>query len=79
MLRDWKAIAGMTQTYVAVTNQYIDAGVNCNLMLNTAVSSLGLAFGPYDVYSNMLMVRMLQVMRMVRLEIFGAVLLSIQA
>lgn len=51
MLRDWKAIAGMTQTYDAVTNQYIDAGVNCNLMLNTAVSSLGLAFGPYRVYS----------------------------
>lgn len=51
MLRDWADIAQMTQTYDAVTNHYIDASVNCNLMLNTAVSSLGLVFGPYRKYS----------------------------
>lgn len=51
LLRDWANIANLTQTYDAVTNHYIDASVNCNLMLNTAVSSLGLVFGPYRFYT----------------------------
>ncbi len=51
MLRDWKSIAGLTQTYEAVTNQYIDAGSNCNLLITTAVSSVGMVFGPYRLYS----------------------------
>lgn len=51
MLRDLVGIAQLAQTYDAVTNQYIDASVNCNLLINTAMSSLGLVFGPYRVYS----------------------------
>ena len=51
MLRDWKALASLTQTYDAVTNQYIDAGSNCNLLISTSVGTLGLVFGPYRVYS----------------------------
>ena len=30
---------------------YIDASLNCNLLLMTAYSKMGLAFGPYSVYS----------------------------
>lgn len=34
MLRDWVGIAQLAQTYDAVTNQYIDASVNCNLLIS---------------------------------------------
>lgn len=51
MLRDWRAIASLAQTYEAVTNQYIAADENSNLLINTAVSRLGVAFGPYYTYS----------------------------
>ncbi len=51
MLRDWKATAEMTQTYDAIVSHFIDASLNCNLLLLTAYSKMGLAFGPYFVYS----------------------------
>ncbi len=51
MLRDWKATAGMTQTYDAIVSHFIDASLNCNLLLLTAYSKMGLAFGPYYLYS----------------------------
>lgn len=50
-LRDWEAQSKMTQDYEVLTNHYIDHKVNANLILLTAYSNLGLAFGPYSVYS----------------------------
>ena len=46
-LRDYGALASMVQDYTAVGNAYIDAQANCNLLLCTGYSILGLAFGPY--------------------------------
>ncbi|MBO5627325.1 MAG: RagB/SusD family nutrient uptake outer membrane protein [Prevotella sp.] len=50
MLRDWDYQSTMTQEFDAISQHYIDASLNCNLLLNTAYSSIGLAFGPYDVW-----------------------------
>lgn len=47
MLRDYKGIAAMTQSFGAVSNEYINANINSNLLLLTAYSSLGTTFGPY--------------------------------
>ena len=51
MLRDWEAQSKMTQKYEPIVEHYIDASLNCNLLLMTAYSKMGLAFGPYSVYS----------------------------
>ena len=51
MLRDWAYQATMTQEYEAIVNHYISSTLNCNLMLCTAMSSVGLAFGPYMYYT----------------------------
>lgn len=51
MLRDWKYQASMTQSYEPIVEHYIDASLDCNLLLMTAFSKMGLAFGPYMVYS----------------------------
>ena len=51
MLRDWKYQSKMTQDYEPIVEHYIDASLNCNLLLMTANSKMGLAFGPYRVYS----------------------------
>ena len=51
MLRDWEYQSTMTQKYTAIVEHYIDASLNCNLLLMTAYSKMGLAFGPYYVYS----------------------------
>lgn len=51
MLRDWKNMAGMTQDYEVIAKHYIDATLNCNLLLLTAYSKMGLCFGPYSTYS----------------------------
>ena len=51
MLRDWQYQAGMTQSYDPIVEHYIDASLNCNLLLMTAYSKMGLAFGPYMIYS----------------------------
>ena len=51
VLRDWKAQAAMTQDYEVLTNHFIDSSLSCNLLLITAYSKMGLAFGPYSVYS----------------------------
>ncbi|MCR4957090.1 MAG: RagB/SusD family nutrient uptake outer membrane protein [Prevotella sp.] len=51
MLRDWSYMATMTQTYAALTQHYIDATLNANLLLLTAYSSMGLVFGPYNYLS----------------------------
>lgn len=47
MLRNWKAMAAMTQNFEAITNQYINAEENANLLLLTSYSAGGLFFGPY--------------------------------
>lgn len=46
-LRDWATMASMTQTKEAITDAYIDAAANCNLLLGTGYSNLGLIFGGY--------------------------------
>lgn len=51
MLRDWAAQAEMTQKYDAIVEHYISSSLNANLLLLTAYSKMGLAFGPYYVYS----------------------------
>ena len=51
MLRDWEYQSTMTQKYDPIVEHYIDASLNCNLLLMTAYSKMGLAFGPYSVYS----------------------------
>ena len=51
MLRDWKAMADMTQTFAALSQHYIDASLNCNLLLMTAYSAMGIVFGPYNYWS----------------------------
>ncbi len=51
MLRDWSYMATMTQTFDAITQHYIDATLNCNLLLLSGYSSIGLVFGPYQYMS----------------------------
>lgn len=50
VLRDWKAMAAMTQSFEAVTDAYIDASAPCNLLITTGYSTLGVMFGPYTSY-----------------------------
>lgn len=47
MLRDWAYMETMTQDYDAITQHYIDASLNCNLLLLTSYSNIGIVFGPY--------------------------------
>ncbi len=51
LLRDWDYMATMTQTYAAISQHYIDASLNCNLLMLTAYSAMGLVFGPYNYLS----------------------------
>ncbi|MCF0175532.1 MAG: RagB/SusD family nutrient uptake outer membrane protein [Bacteroidales bacterium] len=51
MLRDWLDQSKMTQDSDVLTEHYIDAKLNCNLMLLTAYSTMGMNFGPYRHYS----------------------------
>ena len=51
MLRDWEYQSTMTQKLDPIVDHYIDASLNCNLLLMTAYSKMGLAFGPYYLYT----------------------------
>lgn len=51
MLRDWAYMATMTQDFDAITQHYIDASLNCNLLLLTNYSYIGIVFGPYRFLS----------------------------
>lgn len=51
MLRDWQYVSTMTQSSSAVCQHYIDASLNCNLLLLTGYSYMGLVFGPYRYLS----------------------------
>lgn len=47
MLRDWKSMASMTQSIEAISNEYISASSNANLLLLTAYSSMGVIWSNY--------------------------------
>lgn len=49
-LRDWKVLGGMAQKQEALANHYIDASLNCNLLLSTFHTSAGLYLGAYTYY-----------------------------
>lgn len=51
MLRDWKSMAAMTQQRDAITNEYVNASSNANLLLLTGYSNIGVVFGPWASYS----------------------------
>ena len=51
MLRDWAFMASMTRDWNAISQHYIDASVNSNLLLLTSYSYMGLVFGPYRYLS----------------------------
>lgn len=48
MLRDWQGMSYMTQTAKAICNEYISGSANCNLLMQTLYSNLGIVFGPYS-------------------------------
>ncbi len=48
VLRNYKVMGGMTQEIGAITQKYIDATENCNLLMHTGYSAAGLAFGNYS-------------------------------
>ena len=50
MLRNWSEMAAMTQSASAITNEYINANSNCNLLMLTAYSRAGVAFGAYTTW-----------------------------
>ena len=47
MLRDYEAQSTMTQEFTAIRLHYIEPALNSNLLLATAYSMIGWAFGPY--------------------------------
>ncbi len=51
MLRDWKSIAAMTQSLSAVSNEYINASSNANLLMLTAYSSMGVIWSSWSLRS----------------------------
>ncbi len=51
MLRDWEYQSTMTQKREPIVEHYIDASLNCNLLLMTAYSQMGVAFGPWFALS----------------------------
>lgn len=45
LLRDWAGMAKMSQTsYQAITNEFVNADSNCNLLLMTSISNTGYIF-----------------------------------
>ncbi|MCM1138351.1 MAG: RagB/SusD family nutrient uptake outer membrane protein [Duncaniella sp.] len=48
MLRDWAYVATMPQDVQAICNEYVNANSNCNLLMFTAYSSLGLYMSNYS-------------------------------
>lgn len=47
MLRDWNTFKGLPKTDQVQPNAYISTTANCNLLLQTAYSRLGVTFGAY--------------------------------
>jgi len=50
MLRDWSTVATLTRDFDVHSNHFISTSLNCNLLLMTAYSNLGLVFGPYTTW-----------------------------
>lgn len=50
MLRDWKNIGEKTSEFEALSQHYIDASLNCNLLLSQYVSNVAVYLGPYTIY-----------------------------
>ena len=50
MLRDYAYMGSMTQQIQAVAQHYIDASLNCNLLLTTGYSRMGLTMGNYSTW-----------------------------
>lgn len=50
MLRDWAAMAKLTQSFAVVCNEFISPSSNANLLLSTSFSRLGVLWGPYTSY-----------------------------
>ncbi len=50
MLRDWSSYKEMTATREAYTLHYVETSLNCNLLMMTAYSNLGLAFGNWSSF-----------------------------
>lgn len=50
LLRDWSSYTDMTATREAYTLHYTETSLNCNLLLMTAYSNLGYAFGNWNLY-----------------------------
>lgn len=51
MLRDWRTYASLPRSGQVQPNAYISSTENCNLLLQTSYSRLGVAFGGYSNYS----------------------------
>lgn len=51
MLRDWTTYARLPRTGQVQPNAYISTNENCNLLLQTSYSRIGVAFGGYSNYS----------------------------
>ena len=52
MLRDYKKLAALpSSSYKQIVNAFIEANEPANLLLCTAYSGVGLAFGPYSYYT----------------------------
>ena len=51
MLRDWEYQSTMTQEIGAITEHYVDASLNSNLLLMTGYSKVGLVFNNYYMYA----------------------------
>lgn len=49
MLRDWKEIASMASDYESRCNTYVSPSAPCNLLLQTAYSSMVYYLGPYTL------------------------------
>lgn len=47
MLRDYAAMAQMTSSFAAISNEYINANINANLLILTGYSNASTCFGPY--------------------------------
>jgi tetratricopeptide (TPR) repeat protein len=50
VLRNWKEFGELPQDRTTVTNHYINADLNANLLLCTSVSDLGVILGEYSYY-----------------------------
>lgn len=51
LLRDWDVMGAMDTDEKVLTRHYVESNLNCNFLLMTAYSSMGLAFTNYYMYA----------------------------